>query len=138
MEYLVKWRGVDHTQDSWVTETELGDRYQHLIDAFTAKKEEQAEQALQAAEEEERRGKKRPAEELVRRLNFTFIYPFLTLISQRTSAPGKKPRVDKVMSGEIASFAQGDKVQEIVGARMIDGILYLYVHWYPFTLLQIH
>jgi len=33
-------------------------------------------------------------------------------------------------NNDLATFDHGDKVEEIVGARMIDGVLHLYVLWF--------
>lgn len=43
----------------------------------------------------------------------------------------KRKTGEKGATKALPSFANGDKVEEIVGARMIDGILHLFVMWYP-------
>eukprot|EP01128_Nolandella_sp_AFSM9_P012853 TRINITY_DN9691_c0_g1_i1.p1 TRINITY_DN9691_c0_g1~~TRINITY_DN9691_c0_g1_i1.p1 ORF type:complete len:134 (+),score=30.74 TRINITY_DN9691_c0_g1_i1:38-403(+) len=49
-----------------------------------------------------------------------------TALESQQPAP-KKPKVSRQPSSY--SFEAGDKVAEILGARMIDGVLHLYVNW---------
>jgi len=103
VQYLLKWQGYSDAENTWEDEDNLTD-CQSLLKEFNSKVE--TEPTI------EKPSKKRSAKEM-------------DPSGKKNDPSAKRARKMK----EEVGFDYGDKVQDIVGARMIKNVLHLYVQW---------
>jgi len=102
VQYLLKWQGYSDAENTWEDEDNLTD-CQSLLKEFNSKVE--TEPTIE-------KPKKRSAKDM-------------DPSGKKNDPSAKRARKMK----EEVGFDYGDKVQDIVGARMIKNVLHLYVQW---------
>jgi len=127
-DFQVHWQGFDNTTNTWLPEEEIMQMAPYLVEKYKADSgmETGADVAVAASgrnteknsEEEEKveqNSKKRHLDDLA--------------VPEHLSAAKRKRLSTPSRKGEAITFENGGKVEEIMGARVIDGILHLYVVW---------
>jgi len=111
IQYLVKWHGYSAAENTWEDEDNLRDCADLLLEFNEMSSTEPVESASPVSKKE--LGKKHS----LREIDTTY---------KKAEPPKKRQRTQTT---DEVGFDYGDKVQDIVGARLIKNVLYLYVLW---------
>uniref|UniRef100_A0A6B2LJR9 Chromo domain-containing protein n=1 Tax=Arcella intermedia TaxID=1963864 RepID=A0A6B2LJR9_9EUKA len=107
----MKWKGYSDAENTWEDEENLLDA-QHLLKEFNKNEEKEGD----PENDPEAPNSEPPAKKQRREMD-----------PKKQQDPGAAKRQRKAK--EEVGFDHGDKVQEIVGARIIKNVLHLYVQW---------